>query len=322
MKKYIFGISMMVALSWATASMAQETTQIGEEESGADAPTHSKSYLITDNPDEIPADNADNIAPADEHADTPDELPADNAVIAAPTDEHAGTPNEIPTDNTDNIAPADEIPADNADNAAPADEIPEDNPDNAAPVDEIPTDNADNIAESGWRDGMGFYAGIGSASDLLDAANGYSARIGLDVHWKYIGIGLEVTWNMLWASDSTKRADHRDVATRTTNSGLLGMVHGYIPISNHFVATLGAGLGLGQRYELIFSDYDIKESDTSWLARLQGGVFWLFDNHLTLGLDLEFNFGGYTEPKGVWWSDKENDISLGLALTVSYQYMD
>ena len=167
--------------------------------------------------------------------------------------------------------------------------------------------------------GFWFYGGIGPAFDLHDPAYGYSARVGLDIHHTYFGFGFEVSWNMIWAANGTKRSDHNDTAYRATNSAFLLMGHGYIPATDHLVILLGAGIGLGKRYEKIFSDYNKKNSDASWLARLQAGVVWLCDNKMTFGFDAEFNFGNYLYKDKNWWSDEVEDVSLGLVFTVGYQ---
>lgn len=169
-----------------------------------------------------------------------------------------------------------------------------------------------------WGKGFDLYLGVGPAIDLRDPAAGYSARIGLDVHSRYVGIGLEVTVNMLWATNGSKRSDHNDTAYRATNSGLLLIGRGYIPTSDHLVLSLGAAIGVGKRYEKIFSDRRWKIDDSSWLARLQIGGLWLFDNNLSLGLDFEFNFGNYFSYKEKYWSDCEYDASLGIVINLNY----
>ena len=171
------------------------------------------------------------------------------------------------------------------------------------------------------------YAGVGPAFDLRDPAYGYSAKIGMGFHDKYFGVGAEVSWNTQWSACGTKRSDHNDTAYRATNSGVMAMMHGFIPLGYGFIPgtdrlslKLGAGIGLGWRYESIFSDIDKKVSDGSWLARLQAGVVWQFDNDFTVGADMEFNFGNYVYTDKNYWSDDVTDISLGLVLTVSYQW--
>ena len=184
-------------------------------------------------------------------------------------------------------------------------------------------EESDEIApqSTGWRQGVGLYLGIGPAFDLRDPAAGYSARIGVDLRFsKYVSIGFEVTWNMLWATVSTKHTDIEDVDYRNTNSGFSLMLHGYIPATEHFIVTLGGGVGLGRRYEIAFSDIKSNADGPSWLARLQVGGMWLFDNQLTVGLDLESNFGNYISTRGMWWSDTSDEISLGLVCSISYQF--
>ncbi len=173
-----------------------------------------------------------------------------------------------------------------------------------------------------WKAGIGVYFGIGPAFDLRDPAAGYSARVGLNVHGKYFGIGLDATWNMLWATEPAARSDNQDMAYLVTSSGLLLMLNGYIPATKQFIFKLGAGAGVGRRYELIFSDEGRNDSGTSWLARLEAGAFYIFENHITLGLDLEFNFNNYTEQDYRWWSDCETDISLGVVLSLGYQFVE
>ncbi len=171
------------------------------------------------------------------------------------------------------------------------------------------------------------YTGVGPAFDLRDPAYGYSAKIGMGFHDQYFGVGVEVSWNTLWSACGTKRSDHNDTAYRATNSGVMIMMHGFVPLGYGFIpgtdqlsVKLGAGLGLGWRYESIFSDIDKKVSDGSWLARLQAGVVWRFDNGFTVGADMEFNFGNYVYTDKNYWSDDVTDISLGLVLTVSHQW--
>lgn len=316
MKNTIYILALTAILGWSSSVFAQEMpeesanagvsesvpveTPPAEEANGADLTpsegqaseatvpndavpsTATKSYLITDDPIETDLPQAEANVPLDE--------PQSQA------------------DQPDAMAQNDGLPV--------ADEAPlQAEEDTAQPVD------SDNQDETGWRSGIGFLGGIGPAFDLQDSAAGYSARLGLDLHWKYLGLGIEVTWNTLWATVDTKRAAHRNVSYRTTNSGILLIAHGYIPTTDTFVITLGAGVGLGQRYEKIFSNEEIEEEDSSWLARLETGGLWLFDNNLTLGLAIELNFGGYPDPREVWWSDRKDDISLGLVVTISYQLM-
>ncbi|MBO4349558.1 MAG: hypothetical protein J6A01_01245 [Proteobacteria bacterium] len=180
------------------------------------------------------------------------------------------------------------------------------------------------VYESGWTTGLGINLGLGPAIDLLDPCSGYSARIGLDIHAKYWGIGLEVTWNTVWSTASASRPFHRhDFADETSNSGLMLLVKGFLPTSDSFVMSLGAGIGLGARYE-DFSDNpeDVHTSsmmDASWLARFQTGAMWLVADCLTLGFDLELNLGNYWSKLPRWNSDDKLDISLGAILTFSYQ---
>ena len=174
--------------------------------------------------------------------------------------------------------------------------------------------------ESHFGSGFKFYLGVGPAGDLRDYGAGYSARVGVDMHHKYFGIGLEVAWNMIWATKGAKRSDMLEMAYRTTNAGLLFLLNGYIPINHHIIISLGVGIGIGQKSEVVFSDYDINERDTSWLARTQAGLIWHFDNNIILGADIEFNFGNYLTPSksNFYWSDAEWDSSMGLVFTFGY----
>lgn len=178
--------------------------------------------------------------------------------------------------------------------------------------------------EPGWTTGIGFNLGIGPAIDMLDPCLGYSARVGLDLHAKYWGIGLEVTWNTVWSTASPSRPNHRrDFADKTSNSGLMLLIHGYLPTSDYFVMSLGAGIGLGARYEDFSDNPEEKRTsgmmDASWLARVQTGAKWLVTDCLTLGFDLELNLGNYWSKLPRWNSDDKLDISVGAILTFSYQ---
>lgn len=183
-------------------------------------------------------------------------------------------------------------------------------------------DKVSSTTDEIWKSGFDLYLGIGPAFDLRDPAAGYSARVGLDYHGRYLGIGLDVTWNMLWATEPATRADNQDMSYRVTSSGLLLFLNGYIPATRQFIVKLGGGIGVGRRYEIIFSNNDREESGSSWLARVQAGGFYLFENHITLGFDLELNFNNYTYAYERWWSDCEIDVSLGVVLTFSYQFLD
>ena len=174
-----------------------------------------------------------------------------------------------------------------------------------------------------WGKGFGLFVGIGPAVDLRDPAVGYSSRIGINVHGDYWGLGFEVTWNTVWLAEPAKRIDNQDAAYKVTNSGLLLSLDGYAPINNHFVFRGGAAIGVGRRYETIFSDYpNLEESGSSWLTRFRAGAFYLFDSHFTVGLDLELNLGNYTDEDYRWWSDCEMDVSLGVILHASYQFLN
>ena len=199
----------------------------------------------------------------------------------------------------------------------PYDEIKSETNQNTLTQDEIQPE----ASVFGWNSGLGIFAGIGPAFDLRDHAAGYSARLGMNVHGRYFGVSFEATWNMLWVTNGAKRSDHREAAYRATNSGLLMLLDGFFPVTRQFVITVAGGAGLGCRYEIIFSDRDLTERDVSWLARLQVGSLWLFENHLTLGLNLEFNFGNYIDHYAHWWSDDKTDVSLGLVFSFSYLYM-
>ncbi|MBO4349955.1 MAG: hypothetical protein J6A01_03290 [Proteobacteria bacterium] len=182
--------------------------------------------------------------------------------------------------------------------------------------------NRTEVAAQEFQFGPGykFYLGTGPASDLRDYGVGYSARVGVDMHYTYFGIGLEVAWNMIWATKGAKRSDMLDMAYRTTNCGLLLLLNGYIPVNQHVIISLGAGAGLGKKSEIVFSDYDIREDDASWLARVQAGLIWHFDNNIILGADIEFNFGNYlySSKDSFRWSDTEWDSSMGLVFTLGY----
>lgn len=177
---------------------------------------------------------------------------------------------------------------------------------------------------SGWKLGLGINLGVGPAMDMLDPCFGYSARMGIDIHAEYWGVGFEVTWNTVWTTASPSRPNHRrDFADETSNSGVILIVHGYLPTSKHMVMSLGAGIGLGVRYE-DFSDSPEEERtahmmDGSWLARFQTGAKWLMTDCFTLGFDLELNLGNYWSELSRWNSDDKMDISLGAILTFSYQ---
>ena len=305
MKKYISSVFAIAAFSVASYASAQELSENAQNQV-PEVSTQAESVLNTSEQTETvaPADVPQSYLIPEDPVDTAPLSTAENALPEEAPDVEAQVQTESnEPDNT--LQAAEDVPQEST---------PEQSD---APADSEP--------QTGWRSGLSPYAGVGPAFDLRDDATGYSARIGLDVHWNYIGIGLDVTWNMIWAANGAKRSDHNNVAYRTTNSGLLAMLNGYIPLTDHFIVKLGAGVGLGKRYEITFSDIQdekFNSEDTSWLARLQAGMFWLFDTNFTLGLDMEFNFGGYTDPHEVWWSDKEDDISLGLVLTVSYQYMN
>ena len=179
--------------------------------------------------------------------------------------------------------------------------------------------------ETGWRPAFSVKAGVGPAIDLRDPCFGYSARFGIDFHAKYWGVGLEVTWNTVWSNASPSRPYlRRDFADKTSNSGLIVLGHGYLPTSDRFILSLGAGIGLGARYE-DFSDNpeekrNAKMMDASWLARIQTGALWLVTDNFTVGFDIEFNFGNYLSELPRWNSDDALDISLAGILTFSYQF--
>ena len=198
-----------------------------------------------------------------------------------------------------------------------------------------------------WGKGISIRAGVGPAMDLLDPCVGYSARIGFDIHDKYWGVGLDVAWNTVWSTAEGSRPNHRiDFADKTSNSGLMLIAHGYLPTSDHFIISLGAGIGFGARYE-DFTDNaegprhldewsdtyksnhenksieDYRKSgmmDVSWLARFDVGAMWLVTDNLTIGFDMELNLGNYWSELPRWNSDDEMDISLGAILTFSYQF--
>lgn len=173
----------------------------------------------------------------------------------------------------------------------------------------------------GWNTGFKFYLGLGPSLDLVDKAMGYSARLGFDVHLQYFGIGLEVAWNMIWALRSARRGDCLDMAYRTTNTSFLLIGNGYIPINNNFIISLGAGVGIGKRYELIYSDADFREDGTSWSARLQVGVVWRADNDTFYELTFPFDFGNFVaiDNSNFRWSDLAQDIAFGLVFVFGYQ---
>ena len=186
------------------------------------------------------------------------------------------------------------------------------------------SDPAIPVRQYGWGRALAVYVGVGPAVDLRDPCYGYSARIGAEYHEKFWGLGPEVTWNTLWSTASPSRPNHRHGnADKTSNSGLILLAHGYLPTSNKFVVSLGAGIGLGVRYE-DFSDAsktDRTQSsmDPSWLARFETGALWFVTGHFTIGFDLELNLGNYWSELPRWYSDDELDISLGAILTFSYQ---
>ncbi len=178
----------------------------------------------------------------------------------------------------------------------------------------------------GWGQALAVYVGVGPAADMLDPCYGYSARIGVEYHEKYWGIGLEVTWNTVWSTASGSRPNHRrDFADKTSNSGIMLFGHGYLPTSERFVLSLGAGIGfVGARYEDFSDNPEEKRTssmmDGSWLAQFQTGAMWLVTDHITLGFDLELNLGNYWSELPRWNSDDEMDISLGAIFTFSYQF--
>ena len=171
---------------------------------------------------------------------------------------------------------------------------------------------------------MGFhlYGGAGPSFEMRDPAYGYSATVGFNFYWKYFGIELDIAWYSHWAED-TKRSDHNDTSYFLTNTAGLLMGHGYIPASDHFVVKLGAGIGVGQQYARVFSDQDITESGTAWMARLQVGMLYLFDNHATIGFDVQFHFGEYVEvplPRP-YWRDHEQDRSVALVIMGGFDFV-
>lgn len=206
------------------------------------------------------------------------------------------------------------------DTASPTDDVLS----NASTEAEI-KDTSDPVLASGWKMGIGVNLGVGPAIDLLDPCYGYSARIGANLHDKYWGIGLEVTWNTVWSTASAGGRNHRHTfADKTSNSGLLLTVSGYLPTSNHFVISLTAGAGLGVRYENFSAaprkDRTTGTMDPSWLVRVQTGAMWLVTDNFTIGFDMEVNFGNYWSELPRWSSDDKLDISLGAILTFSYQF--
>ena len=232
-------------------------------------------------------------------------LPGDDAVLQAPAD---AQPAEVPV-----LQPAPN------DYVVTVVESP-------APQEQVilhSVDSKDPAKDVIWGKGFGLFFGIGPAIDLRDPAVGYSSRIGIDVHAEYWGLGLEVTWNSIWMAESARRIDNQDAAYKVTNSGLLLSLDGYAPINNHFIFKGGGAIGVGRRYETIFSDYpNLRESGSSWLARLRAGAFYIFDSHFTVGLDIEFNLGNYTDDEYKWWSDGKMDVSLGIILHASYQFLN
>ena len=171
----------------------------------------------------------------------------------------------------------------------------------------------------------------GPAADLRDPCFGYSASIGAGYHEKYWGARVDVTWNTLWSTASANRPNHRHgFADKTSNSGLMLLVHGYLPTSKRFIISLGAGIGLGARYENFSDAPEIDRTtlsmDPSWLARFETGALWIVGDFIntsdffTIGFNMELNLGGYhLSELPRWLSDDEMDISLGFILTVSYQ---
>lgn len=175
------------------------------------------------------------------------------------------------------------------------------------------------IESAGWQKAVGLVAGVGPAFDLRDPALGYSAKVGFDFHGKYVGVGFEVDWDMIWSVKETKRSDNRDADFRTTYTALLLVLNGYLPASDKMVFKLGMGAGLGRIYDKVFSDKHINEDGTSWMARANVGAFWVLYENVTLGMDLEFNLGNYTDLSSVCWTDDKLNLSMGLVMTVSYQ---
>ncbi len=200
----------------------------------------------------------------------------------------------------------------------------------APAVDEAPNSEKFVSTRDGWGPGIAVNVGVGPAVDLRDPCYGYSARVGAEYHDRYWGLGLEVTWNTLWSTAPASRPYHRHgFADKTSNSGLMLLVHGYLPTSKRFIISLGAGIGLGARYENFSDAPEIDRTtlsmDPSWLARFETGATWIVSHffaasdYLAIGFNLELNLGNYWSELPRWETDDEMDISLGAILTFSYQ---
>ncbi len=171
----------------------------------------------------------------------------------------------------------------------------------------------------GWNEGFKFYFGLGPVLDMEEIEFGYTARLGLDVHLDYFGIGLEVTWSMIWGTNAQKVTDLFNKAYRKTNSSFILMLNGYIPVNDHFIFSLGGGAGLGRRYVTVFADDKVKDSGISWLARAQVGFIWRCDNDLTISVDFAFDFGNYVlASKHPSLIGLGTDNTFGLALGLGY----
>lgn len=173
-----------------------------------------------------------------------------------------------------------------------------------------------------WQNGLGFYLG-GGGQGFVNAPGGYTAYFGCDFHLEYVGLGLEISWNTLWASeDKTKRELHSHTPYKTTNSGLLLAVHGYLPTIAQFIFTAEAAIGLGVRYDKTFSDSSAGNyNGGSWISHIALGGFYLFDCNLTLGFQFDINIGNFL-PNERRWSDEKTDYEVGISLHLSYQLFD
>lgn len=172
----------------------------------------------------------------------------------------------------------------------------------------------------GWNTGFKFYFGLGPALDMKEIEFGYSARLGLDVHINYFGIGLEVTWYMIWGTNAQKVSELFSKAYRKTNSSFILILNGYIPVNDNFLFSLGGGAGLGRRYVTVYADDKVRDSGVSWLARAQVGFVWRCDNDLFIAIDFAFDFGNFLiKSKHPSLIGLGTDNAFGLALGLGYQ---
>ena len=174
------------------------------------------------------------------------------------------------------------------------------------------------VPQIGWNTGFTFYLGVGPAIDMYNHDYGYAARVGLDFHLVYFGLGLEVAWNTLWGTTGRK-SDFLQKAYRKSNTSFLVFMNGYIPVSDYVIFSLGGGIGLGRKYETVFAEKKVKDEGISWQSRLQAGIIIRLDNDMTIGLNFAFDFANYifAERKSTL-INPASDIAGGLLLSFGY----